>query len=341
MTETLLKLRQIWLPNLKSVWAVTFGILALVALLDPVQLPATVGFALRALMSTGPYILIAIFLIGALLATGAQSTISKAFEGKEVRMIILASLFGGLAPFCSCEVIPFIAALLAAGTPISAVMAFWLASPIIDPPSLMITAGALGWEFAIGKMVAAVGIGLFGGFTVKLLADRFGLSTTLRQQKSCCGCGPDPLSGTPVWKFWTQNARIKIFFEAARDNGLFLLKWLSLAYVLESLMITYIPAQTIASFVGGSGLWPIMLSALLGAPAYLNSYAAPALVSGLVDQGMTLGAGMAFIVAGAVTSIPAMTAVFALVQRKIFAIYVLLGFSGAVLSGVLFGLVAG
>ncbi len=39
-------------------------------------------------------------------------------------MIVLAALFGGLAPFCSCQVIPFVAGLLALGTPLPAVMAF-------------------------------------------------------------------------------------------------------------------------------------------------------------------------------------------------------------------------
>ena len=48
-----------------------------------------------------------------------QALIARAFEGRESRMILLAALMGGLAPFCSCEVIPFIAALLAAGTPLS------------------------------------------------------------------------------------------------------------------------------------------------------------------------------------------------------------------------------
>jgi uncharacterized membrane protein YraQ (UPF0718 family) len=104
-------------------------------------------------------------------------------------------------------------------------------------------------------------------------------------------------------------------------------------------MITYVPAETIAGLVGGSGIWPIMMSALLGAPAYLNSYAAPALVAGLLEQGMSPGGGMAFMVAGAVSCIPAMTAVFALVRRTVFAAYVLLGFSGAVFSGIVFGFV--
>ena len=256
-------------------------------------------------------------------------------------MIVLAALFGGLAPFCSCEVIPFVAGLLALGTPLSAVMAFWLASPLMDPAAFMITAGALGWPFAVGKTIAAVGIGLLGGFAIKFAQQAGVFSNPLQSEVtgSCCGCGPSPFSGKPVWRFWNDETRRQTFRTQALENGVFLLKWLTLAYVLESVMITYVPAEAIAGLVGGSGVLPIVASALIGAPAYLNSYAAPALVSGLMEQGMSAGGGMAFMVAGAVSCIPAMTAVFALVRRAVFAAYVALGFIGAVLSGIVYGLV--
>ena len=253
-------------------------------------------------------------------------------------MIFLAALFGGLAPFCSCEVIPFIAALLAVGTPLSAVMAFWLASPLIDPPSLVITAGAISWHFAIAKAVAAVGIGLLGGFVTKWIVSTGALSDPLRARKSGGCCNSDPLADRPVWRFWTDAERMERFKTAGLHNLVFLLKWLTFAYFLESLLIAYIPAETIAGIVGGDGLGPIILAALVGAPAYLNGYAAPPLVAGLMEQGMTAGAAMSFMVAGAVSSIPAMTAVFALVRREVFALYVALGFTGAVLSGVLYSL---
>lgn len=83
-----------------------------------------------------------------------------------------------------------------------------------------------------------------------------------------------PFSGAPVWKFWTEDARRDTFREAALDNGLFLLKWLTLAYVIEALMLHYVPAEWIAGLLGGTGLGPILLGALVGAPAYLNGYAA-------------------------------------------------------------------
>ena len=93
----------------------------------------------------------AILTIGGLKASGAETLIAKAFTGNQLGMIVVAALLGGLSPFCSCEVIPFIAALLMLGTPLSAVMALWLTSPLMDPAIFLITAGTLGWDFAIAK----------------------------------------------------------------------------------------------------------------------------------------------------------------------------------------------
>ena len=338
MTALVEKLRQFNLPKIDGAWLAVVLLLAGVAAFDPAQLPKSIQFAAGALANTAPYILFAILAVAYLKATGAEAIVAKAFEGRQVKMIILASMMGGLSPFCSCEVIPFIAGLLALGTPLAPVMAFWLSSPLMDPPAFLITAGALGFEFAIAKTMVAVGMGLLGGF-VMLSMTRAGLiADTLRERSAggCSSCG-SPFKGKPDWTFWTEEKRVGVFRREAIANGYFLLKWLTLAYVLESMMIAYIPAESIAHLLGGEGLFPIVLSALIGAPAYLNSYAAPPLVAGLMEQGMSAGAAMAFVVAGGVSSIPAMTAVFALVKRQVFAAYIALGFTGAVLSGLAYG----
>lgn len=311
----------------------------LVALFDDANFWPVTGFALEAFVGTLPFIAFAVLLIAYLKAAGAEAMIAAAFKGRETRMILLAALFGGLAPFCSCEVIPFVAGLLALGAPLSAVMAFWLSSPLIDPPTLLITAAALGWPFALAKALSAVALGLFGGFAVKLALSRGHLTDSLRPYAgSGCGCGPSPLSGRPLWAFWSEAARRQAFGAAVRDNGLFLVKWLALAYCLEALLVTYVPAELIARAVGGEGVAPIAVAALVGMPAYLNSYVAPPLLAGLMEQGMIAGAALAFMVAGAVSSIPAMAAVWSLVKPPVFVTYLALGIVGAIVSGLLFQL---
>ncbi|MEM1045876.1 MAG: permease [Pseudomonadota bacterium] len=323
--------------RLATPWTITITVPILIALFDPANFVPAGTFALSAFAGTLPYIAFAVVLIAGMKAAGAEAMIAEAFKGRENRMILLAALFGGLAPFCSCEVIPFIAGLLALGAPLSAVMAFWLSSPLIDPPTLLITAAALGWPFAIGKAVSAVALGLFGGFAIKFALQAGGLTNPLRDYKaSGCGCGPSPFKGTPVWRFWEEEPRRVVFRAEFVQNALFLVKWLALAYVLEALLVTYVPASLIAGLVGGEGIVPIATAAVVGMPAYLNSYVAPPLLAGLMEQGMSAGAAMAFMVAGAVSSIPAMAAVWSLVRRRVFAAYLGLGVSGAIISGVVF-----
>ncbi|WP_226779142.1 permease [Oceaniglobus trochenteri] len=323
------------MPNLRNAWTASLAILVGLAIFDfPAAWP-TATFAAQSLLHTAPFILFAVFAVAYLKASGAENLLARAFEGRQGRMIVLAALLGGLAPFCSCEVIPFIAALLAVGAPLSAVMAFWLASPLMDPAMFAITAGTLGFDFALAKTVAAVSLGLLGGVTVMIFANTPVFTDPLRPQparKSCCGSAK-PFSGKAEWAFWRSAPRRETFRDTALDNALFLTKWLFLAYLFEALMLRYVPSDWIGSVLGGDGIGPIFLGALVGGPAYLNGYAAVPLVDALLDQGMASGAAMSFMLAGGVSCIPAAIAVWALVRPRIFAAYVGIAMVGAVLAG--------
>ena len=298
---------------------------------------STFLFMINSLLGTAPFIIFAVLAVAYLKATSAENLLSKAFSGPQLRMIFLAAFLGGLSPFCSCEVIPFIAALLAIGAPLSAVMAFWLSSPLMDPAMFLITSGTLGWDFAVGKTIFSVGIGVFGGFTTMIFHKSSVFLDPLRDKPQiggCCGV-KEPFVGTPVWRFWKNNDRLETFKSTTTSNAFFLLKWLALAYSIEALMIKYIPAELIVTLVGGEGFLTILTAAMLGAPAYLNGYGAVPLVDALLSQGMSAGAAMSFMIAGGVSSIPAAIAVWALVKSRVFAAYLIYGIVGATLSGIL------
>ncbi|MDG3040994.1 permease [Roseicyclus marinus] len=322
----------------QRVWMVSGLILLVLSVIDPAQARGSAIFAAEALLRTAPYLVLSIGIAAWAGATGADNLIARAFTGAPLLMIGLAALAGGISPFCSCGVIPLIAALLSMGVPLSAVMAFWLASPIMDPSMFVLTAGVLDLEFAVAKTVTAIGLGVFGGLVVHLLSRGGALSDPLRDGVGNGGCGgarvraPKPV----VWRFWTDAERRMKFGKTAWSTTIFLAKWLTLAFLLESLMLAWVPAETVTAVLGGTGLMPILTATLVGVPAYLNGYAALPLVSGLIDQGMAPGAGMAFLVAGGVTSIPAAMAVWALARPQVFALYILLSLTGAFAAGLLF-----
>jgi len=324
----------------QRVWLASALILAALAVFDPLQARDSALFAGGALLHTAPYLILSIGIAAWANATGADNLIAKAFTGAPLLMIALGALAGGVSPFCSCGVIPLIAALLAMGVPLSAVMAFWLASPIMDPSMFVLTMGVLDLEFAVAKTLAAVGLGLFGGTVVHLMMRGGAFADPLRDGIGNGGCGGSKIRAPKpvVWRFWEDTERRAKFGKTAWTTTLFLAKWLTLAFILESLMLAWIPAETVTGALGGEGLMPIVIATLVGVPAYLNGYAALPLVGGLIEQGMAPGAGMAFLVAGGVTSIPAAMAVWALARPQVFALYIGLSLTGAFAAGLLFQL---
>jgi uncharacterized membrane protein YraQ (UPF0718 family) len=342
-----LNLRRLW-QRADKAWLAIGLIPLLLALLDPGQVIPALRFAVGAILRTGMFIAGAVLAVAWLRATGAEALLSRAFTGRESRMILLGALVGGLAPFCSCEVIPFISALLAVGAPLSAVMAFWLASPLMDPAMFLITAGTLGTGFAVAKTVAAVTLGVGGGLLVKawagsrVFADPLKASSAAGACGTSCGtgCGSGPSTGRPEWAFWRAPERRRAFRDTAARNALFLGKWLLLAYLVEALMLRYLPAEVIASVLGGDGLWPILVAAVVGAPAYLNGYATVPLVHALLAQGMSNGAAMSFVIAGGVSCIPAAIAVWALVKPRVFASYLGIALAGSVAAGLVWNVLA-
>ena len=321
--------------RLGRVWTLIALIPLAVLALDAARLVPVLEIASGALLGTLPYIVVAVALIASLKASGAEAMVARAFEGRETRMIVLAGLFGGLAPFCSCEVIPFIAGLLALGAPLAAVMAFWLASPLMDPEQFILMAATLGVPFTLAKTTAAISLGLLAGGATLALQRAGWFADALRPGAGGCGgCGGPKLASAPLrWAFWREAPRRRAFADEARSTALFLSKWLLLAFAIESLMAAWLPAEVVASTLGGGSWQAIPLAVAVGVPAYLNGFAAIPLVGELMSLGMAPGAALAFLIAGGVTSLPAAMAVHALVRRTVFLWYLAVALTGSLLAG--------
>ncbi len=344
LQDALTEIRKKALPRLDPAWTAIALIVALLVAVVPHQAQASALFVAKAVAGVAPFFALSIALTAYAKASGAEHLIARAFAGRVEVMIIVASLMGALSPFCSCGVIPVIAALLASGVPLAPVMAFWLASPLMDPSMFFLTAGVLGVQFAVAKTVAAIGVGLLGGFGV-LALQCMGLlvGPALRDGAGNGGCAGAKIRNpnTVAWRAWGEPARREAFRRSAAQNALFLGKWLLLAFLLESVIVAYVPGDLVTRIAGDGSLLSILGATLVGVPSYLNGNAALPLVAGLIDKGMAPGAAMAFLVGGGVTSIPAALAVFGIARPQVFAAYLLLATGGALLTGIAYQAFAG
>lgn len=314
-------------------------LLVVLAAIDSAQATATLAFTASSLGDTLPYILLSAAFAAAISASGADQPIGRIFRARPAAAIAMAALFGAAAPLCSLSVIPLIGALLAAGVPLAAVMAFWIASPLMDPESFILTSAIIGIDFALARTVIAIALGLLAGFAtmaVSTAAFRQPLAARPRATAtsvwSACNL-PPTADGSIVWRFWREPLRRRAFLRQGAAIAWFLTRWLALAFALERLMAAYLPAGLVTAWVGGGQWWAIPASVAVGMPAYINGYAALPLLSGLLDKGMQPGAAMAFLVAGEIASLPSALAVYVLVNRTVFGWYLLLGAAGSLLAG--------
>ncbi len=144
---------------------------------------------------------------------------------------------------------------------------------------------------------------------------------------SDCGCGEvnDKENGF----------RNKLMRETAKATRM-VIKFMLLAFFLEALIIFYVPQNWISLLLGSNNYFSIVWAALIGVPVYTSSIPALALVGGLISKGMLPAAGLAFLISGPTTTIPAMAAVWNLASKKVFMLYVGFTLFFAVASGMIY-----
>jgi uncharacterized membrane protein YraQ (UPF0718 family) len=104
--------------------------------------------------------------------SGAARYINRALQSRPFVAILLATIVGAFSPFCSCGVIPVIAALLMGGVPLAPVMTFWIASPSMDPEIFFLSVATLGWDLAVWRLASTLILSLTAGFMTHFLVQQ-------------------------------------------------------------------------------------------------------------------------------------------------------------------------
>ena len=138
-------------PKLDRVVLVTAMVFAALVMFAPSQALPSARFVVEALFGILPFLAVSIAFAAGAKASGLDQPIAAVFRKNQITAIVLAALLGSLSPFCSCGVIPIIAGLLQAGVPLAPVMAFWIASPLMDPEMFILMIGGIGLEFTLAK----------------------------------------------------------------------------------------------------------------------------------------------------------------------------------------------
>jgi len=365
-----------------------------------------VNFIVNNFLNIWPYLVVTIPLAVAVQMSGASKYINRAFQARPLIAIFLATAVVAFSPFCSCTVIPVVAALLIGGVPLAPVMAFWIASPSMDPEAFFLSVATIGWNLAVWRLVATLILSLGAGFITHAIMQQGWLGQSiLRSQQpasvqsswallkqgwqkvaqtlpssvllgqranfvtepasaevalverwqpspaaataqqspaqpaDAASCGDSCGSTENSCAIRPASFRQRLLAETWEATTM-VIKFMALAFFLEALITLYIPSTWIAGLLGHQNPLAILTAAIIGVPVYTSNLAALPMVSGLLAQGMNPAAGLAFLIAGPTTTLPAMAAVWGLASRRVFVLYVSISLVGAVVLGYGYSLVS-
>lgn len=325
-------------PRRLGYLALGLTVLLLVLALWPGHGLATATFVFWGLIEVAPIVVPGIILAAWIIASGADARIAGVFDGRTLQTVFAASLIGAITPVCGVTVLPMMVGLLAAGVPLAPIMAFWLSSPITDPAMLATTAATLGLAFAIGKTVAAFGLGVLGGLATAFFAARPWARAALRDNslaqslRQTNGCGPTTFAPA----VWQDPPHRHAFAKQCWTTTRLILICLIPAFAAEYLLNAALTPTSLAHYVGEDQWWSIPLAVFVGAPAYIDGYAALPLTRGLMEGGMSAGAAMAFLISGGVVSIWGAMAIAPVLKPKPFILYLVLAILGSLAAGYAF-----
>lgn len=259
--------------------------------------------------------------------------------------IPLAVLIGMVSPLCACGILPVFITLAMVGTPLAPLMALLVTSPVMGPDALLLTWRGLGADWAIYKLVGAAVLGLGSGYVILFLERRGWLSGDMiclkpvyRDDGSLAPAADiGAASGIKVKRMQIipRSSQIRFIFDRSLDAGLFIGQYLLLAIALEGLMVTLIPIAWVKILVGSQSIGSLLLAAIIGLPLPTSQIPIIPILSGLLHMGIDPGAGLTLLLAGPVTSFPAIVALAAMFHKRLLAAFLMLGLGLSVLMGLL------
>jgi uncharacterized membrane protein YraQ (UPF0718 family) len=265
------------------------------------------------------------FLVGLIQEYVSDETIKRALGGRhKILGSLLGAGFGALTPFCSCSTIPLLLGMLNAGVPFASAMSFLFASPLLNPVIISLFIILLGWKVA----ALYFAVTFVGSMVIALMLDELGFAGQVKSVaaiRNSCGCRQST-------DLKSRMGRSAVF---AKNLFLQLMPYLLIGAGIGAFIHGFVPTDVISRLAGPNNPFAIPVAAAIGVPIYIRAETMIPIGLALIEKGMSVGAVIALVIGGAGASIPELTLLSAIFEKKLLASFVLTIFIIAVAAGYL------
>ncbi|MFH1305166.1 MAG: permease [Candidatus Omnitrophota bacterium] len=234
---------------------------------------------------------------------------------------------GPLLSMCSCSIIPIFGGLYKRGAGLGPALTFLLVAPAFNPAAILLTLALLGWKFAVGRIVFAMGAGILVGYiTERIMRNKIPAPEPMNIEDDVYA-GPEEKGG--------YGKRTANMFRYSWEFVKIVLPLILIGVVMAGLIKAFLPPAFIVKYLG-VGIFPIMLASAIGVLMYAPSLVEAPLIRGLIDMGMGTGAAMAHLITGPALSLPSILGVCKIVSPKVPVVYASLMWVCGVIAGLVF-----
>jgi uncharacterized protein len=271
-------------------WAGVAGVAALAAVIGLARRDAEMHVGSDGL-GAGDYVmalaretapaLLAAFLLATLVQLVAPRLPARWLGGGAAAAAPLRGIGYGLTlPICSCGVTPMYRTLIEAGVPLSAALAFLVATPQLGLDALLLSFPLLGGGLALARIAGALAAALILG--------------ALLGRATRATAAPAAADRLPARAPLTARLRTGIRFGFAElvDHAA---PWILVGFALAAVVAPLIDGDALAGLPPGLD---VLLLALAGMPFYVSAAGMTPLVAVLLFKGMSPGAAVAFLITG-------------------------------------------
>ena len=270
------------------------------------------------LKTISPWLSLSLLVAGVLRNVLKPDIWYKSLGNRKFSSLIKATISGALLPICNCGVVPLGMSLYYSGSYLGNVMAFMIATPVLNPAAMLICFSTLGPELT-AMYVAA---GLFAPIAAGMLANRFSgdeiIAPNVRAARQ------RPFIALPAPKEERPPFLIQVLLGlkwGISNLGKEIAMHIVPGALMASFILTIVPASFINNYLSRPDMISILGVAALSAVMYVCATGHIPFVAALVSAGAAPGVAITYLLAGTATNIPELMSITKMIGKRAVTIF--------------------